>query len=245
MARAVATELRFPQVNSVIGNSNRNVAAIFDAIKKGANRDVLRAHDWSSLTVYYEFGFNGISDLYQLPMSFDHIINGTPWNAIDDRPANGPLTPEMWTEVVNEVVGVYPTDLNFIVGKFNFTGHGYRPGLKFYPTPVDTGSEMGFSCQFIANWHVLDGSNRLLIQKFSSDNDTSLLDTDLITQAAVVRMKRSLGLSYADDQAELLELIKDRARKDGGPPVMNAGGRRIMWPYPNTGKYVPSRPWRR
>jgi len=246
MCNTIAAQMRMPQLRSVIGNSDRNAIAIYTALKKGIERDVIRSNQWDEMVVDAEIIGNGLNYPYALPLDFDHLVNGTFWDVNNNCPAAGPLDPYQWSALINSETTVSARPMNFRFLSYNFSkipqfpGVGRRPALEFYPLlpaqviAIEGGSSTRFRYSYMSKWYVLDGGTFAPKEKFSSDGDTTVVDTEMMEQAGYTRMLRSVGLAFQSEQDELMAMISERRQKDGGMTRINMAGRGPV-PRPNLG----------
>lgn len=247
MVNTVATEVRFPSVTNVIGNTNENTVAIYTALKKVMERDVYRAHPWAALRGYIEVTFDGVTEFWPLPTNFDSILNSTAWDILNNRPATGALDPYQWQKITKSQTTIPNQTMFYSIGSHDYgaANGGVKKCLFFWPDqPVASPPSPGFSAAYMSNWYVLDASTREQKRVFTSDGDTTLIDSELIEQAALVRMLRTLGLGFKAEKEEFHLMLKDRKTKDGGTTDLDMTGPHDLSPaYPNTPGFVPGGGW--
>lgn len=256
MVNTVATEVRFPTVTNVLGNKDENTVAIYTALKKAMERDVYRAHPWAALRGYFEVAFDGSTNYWPLPLDWDSPLNSTAWDVINQRPARGALDPYQYQKISKSQLTIPNQTMFYTITSYDFgvQGGGTRKAMLFYPTPMpetlvydDQGSAtlgVGFSMAYMTNWYVLDASTRAKKRSFGSDGDLTLIDSELVEQATLVRMLRTLGLGFAEEKIEFDMMLQNRKQKDGGSTDLDMTGPHDMAPaYPNTPGFVPGGGW--
>ena len=242
MVNSILLELRHSKTGTVIGNSDKNIETVFDAVKHATEIDVFRGHDWSILQRLFEVYFSDAIDYYILPLEYDHIMNETAWDHGNQRLAIGGLTAVDMQMLKNAQMAAPSGRISFMELGHDFgPGVGLRKALEFYPKPAETTPPIvGFSCYIISKNYILDGDDNSTKDSFTKDDDTTAFDTELVKQGALVRMLRTLGMSFQSEQEDFDAMIKERAAKDQA--TRNAhmeGGRRGAAAYPNTPGYVP------
>lgn len=58
--------------------------------------ELLRAHDWSLLEKVMTFTGDGVSESFPMPADFGRQVNQTQWSTTDNRPMQGPQSPQVW-----------------------------------------------------------------------------------------------------------------------------------------------------
>ena len=242
IANSIALQIRFNQIKTVFGNNDKNVATIFDAIKSAAEIDVFRAHMWAVLQREFVISYDG-STYYILPLEFDYIVNDTDWDVLNSRKGFGGMTPYDFQAIKYAQIAP-PSDRptwQQTVNDFG-TGLGIRRCIEFFPVPaaMPTPGDPSFSFIYMSKWYALDGSTNEPKEAITSDGDTYILDTHAIEKGALVRMLRTLGLSFQSEQEEFQAIMKDRKAKDQAMrDIDTTGGRAGLYGYPNTPGYVP------
>jgi hypothetical protein len=248
IANQIATEIRFPKFTSLIGNSEKNAIAILDAIKKAAYRDVYRAHHWSDLVEDFRLSsrvpqYNSSGGYYVALIGLDSIhdviLNDTMWDLSSERPIIGGLTDYEWKQVVlggqagtgngSSLFYKVRTVYDITDPEVNMDDpEGNPPAVKYrrviFIAPATQGTPITISCSMKRRAYVMPEDLSELKYEPTSDSDVFMLSSDLISLAATVRMLRSLGRSYGDQQAEFTALMKEMRQKDGGAPRLKTGG---------------------
>ncbi len=143
--------------------------------------------------------------------NFRYVVNETMWNDDLQRPVPGSLTPAQWQQLkVSDASGPY---------------HAYRiqnKSLYLYPAPT-AGETVKFE-YMSKNW-VLDVDGTTTKPVFVADDDTGLLDEEILTLGLIWRWKRATGLDYAEDYREYSVMLADAEARNTGNPIINASGR--------------------
>lgn len=250
IAQAVAIEIRYPEISSVFGNSSSNVVAIFDAIKKAAERDVFRAHDWAYLLEFMDVsGATSTNNVVSvsLPVDYDHILAETAWDAINDRPAVGGLTDYEWNSLFYSSDNVDDILYYRIRRESDAGGEGPQTYSNYLQlAKIPNGQSYQFVCSYKRSYFVVDGVTGEPKATWSGDTDKTVLDSELIVTAATVRMLRSLGRGYGDQAAEYQALLKDARQKNGAVARTISMNGRKQSDYLNIPNYPPpvNSPWR-
>lgn len=252
MAQEVATEIRFPQITQVFGNSDKNVVAIFDAIKKATERDVFRSNTWAEMV-----GTSNIIDtntrsdhtwVYALPDNFDSMIRESAWDNTRDLPIVGGLTTHEWNDLIysNDNLGTQQLYFRIFLNERTDDGDG-GTGLTYYEKSlqiarVENGDSVDIAFSYRKKYYVVDPTTGAPKSDWEADTDITVFDSELIVLAATVRMLRSLGRSYGDQANELTALMKERRLKDGAHARKIDIGRGKIVDYINTPGYpMPAR----
>lgn len=216
IVNSIALELRFSVTTGVVGNSEKDIATIFDAVKKAADIDVFRAHAWSLLAQSFEVTPDTETAIFVLPLDFDYIINDTDWDHINQIPGNGGLSIYDFQRTKYGQFSISNARLNWTQGGHDYGGSvGLRKVIEFFPElPVSTPPEIAFSLMYMSKWYVIDGSTNAAKESLEGDDDTFAFDTQMVEKAALVRMLRTLGLSFQSEQEEFQAILDDRRRKD-------------------------------
>lgn len=225
----IAVQLRFATFTEVIGNDDKNAVTILLAVRQGMFRDVMKHHPWSILRREYSVAFAANRNYYVLPANFSHVVNDTSWDLQRNEPALGPLGSTQWMMLKNiEEASSRPV---------SFTIKGWEPGsspgapdtgkyqlaVYIYPTPSVNSSGRALTFEYISD-RVVSAANGSPKTDFATDNDSPVLDPDLVEHAGYVRALRLLGLRFDDEAEELAASLKTLSRRDGGALRMSASG---------------------
>jgi len=211
IANNVAVKTRLPEMTNCFSSSGRNAKAIRLAIIQGAERDIYRAFNWSFLTKKYSFSTVADRAYYDLPSDFGRIVDETFWNNTSEREVAGPVDAKTWAMYENDAFGVSAIDYVSRILPLDGVNKMY---LIQTPSAVES-----MSYYYISNRYVTHDS--VLVGDFAGDDDTTILDDDLVEQAALWRTLRILGLDYGEEKVEFIALRKEQEAHDGGAKVLN------------------------
>jgi len=155
-----------------------------------------------------------------------YIVNDTIWNRDLRRPVFGPLSAQRYQQLKAMVMAGPWYQFKIIRGNINFI-----------PNPA-----AGQDCYFnyiSKNW-VLAADNTTTKAAFTADDDTSLLDEDLMVLGLIWRWKAAKGFNYAEDFQKYERMVMDAMGRDGSKDTLNMGDVRYDI-YP--GVLVPAGSW--
>ncbi len=157
---------------------------------------------------------------YTLPSDYDSLIPDTYYQLGDTV---------WWTAQIS------PQDAQFIRSRNGLAvGINNRFRIKGNQIIVDPypSTNVNYSLLYRSNAYVIDGENGNTKQSFTKDEDTTLLDDDLLEKLIIVKFKSSQGLSYDEeyqDYRRLLDMLV--ARDGGGSPDLSLGGNNYSYPF--------------
>jgi hypothetical protein len=186
--------------STIIDNTEEIAKQIFEAVRL-ATKDVFERHDWSILN--YDKTFSSVASQvqYDLPSDFDRIANGTFFNTTQ-RKEVFLTTPREWRQ------------LNLNVGVSIIKRYRIRQNkVNLFPTPSAVES---FTYEYISNLIITDNDLASTKTDWTKDNDTSLLNEDLIELQAIWRFLKFRGKDYAEEQQEAEDRLKDIMGRDAG-----------------------------
>lgn len=211
IANNIAVKIRLPELTNCYSSSDRNAKAIRLSIIQGAERDIYRAFDWSFLTKKYEFSTVVDQPYYDLPSDYGRIVDETFWNNTSEREVAGPMGTKKWAMYENDTFGVSAIDY---VSRILPVDGVKKMHLIQTPSAVES-----MSYYYISDRYVTNESS--LVNSFQSDDDTTLLDDDLVEQSALWRTLRILGLDYGEEKVEFIAMLKEQSAHDGGAMVLD------------------------
>ena len=104
----VAQMVSYPNPSDPAGDSDPSVQQMVQAVNMSAT-ELMSLYDWQSLTRTYEIAIEastpGISEqAFDLPEDFYEWIDQTQWNSTNQWPAIGPISPQMWQNLLVRTV---------------------------------------------------------------------------------------------------------------------------------------------
>jgi len=220
----VATQIRFDQLETVVGNSDKNAKFLLLAVTNGMYRDVYRYYPWSWIRREAQIDVYDKNPETALPGDFGYYVDNT-CQRIDGlgKSVIGPYPAAEWQDLIYNSADAWshpPTNVNFAI---------WEKKVHVFPTPVlpdGVSTYPLFSFIYMNDSVIQEADSPYFISKFESDGDKPNFDADLVEAAGLYRALRMLGLGYADEKAELGMLLKKEAARDGsrapsslvGPP---------------------------
>jgi len=168
--------------------------------------------DWQALTA--EWTFITVAQAQQtntpIPPDLRKFIPGSFFNRTTVRQLVGPVTPQQW-----ELFQARPA------AAYVYLAFLERQG-EFLITPVPPAGET-IAYQYIStNWAMSSAGQGKT--SFTSDDDTSFLDEELITLGIQWRFKQAKGLDYGEDLTNYERAVSSALGEDGGASILNIGG---------------------
>lgn len=230
-----ADAIGLPQPASVVANTDQTARTLLAlANREGQNLAKMRntwGGGWSILEIEHTFVTTATNE-YDFPVDYVEMLGGTQWDRSSFWAMRGPVSPQMWQSSVSGLAETPALRLRWRIKRSTTSGE-----KKFFldPDPV-VGETLVFE-YLTKNW-VADAMGTTFRTKFEADDDTSLLDEDLIEMGLIWRYKASKGLSFAAELGEY-EIERDkRLGNDGGTRAIEIGRRRFRLPpanVPDTG----------
>jgi len=195
---AKTTKSEVPE--TIIDNTQEIAKQIFQSVRL-ATKDVFERYDWQVLQ--YDKSFNSAvgTAQYDLPDDFDRIINTTFFNSTQQREVFM-VTPREW-RIFNLNAS------QSIVIRYRIR----QNKTEFTPTPT---AIEAFIYEYISNLIILDNNGTTTYTDWQADNDTSLLNEDLIELQATWRFLKIRGKDYAEEQREAEDRLRDVMGRDAG-----------------------------
>ncbi|WP_434286301.1 hypothetical protein [Celeribacter sp. SCSIO 80788] len=192
IAETVALNCGMQQVpTSVSGSSERRWQEVKDFSEKAA-MELVRRVDWGELTREETLTGDGTNKTFDLPPDdYDHLTNGV--SVVSGGAVLRGLSQAEW-RTLTPVEG----DPRYFI----------LQGSKITLWPYLATSETATVSYQSKNWCSAGGS------EWAADEDTSLIDEDVLAMATIVRWRRQKGMSYDDFEAEYEAMLSDRATFD-------------------------------
>lgn len=218
----VADSIGLNKPTSVIGNTDQQVKTLL-AMAQLEGKDLAKRDDWSSmqkLVSHTTLSTEEQGELETIAPGFDYLITHTMWDQSIDRPVNGSLTPQKWSQLqANNILSPY--------AEFRIRDKK----LFLYPVPT-TGSTLAFE-YMSKNW--CESSAGTGQQRWAADDDVGILDEDLMTLGIIWRYKRAKNFDYSeefrtyesrvshaighDGDAQTISMDSDRVRINADPTI--------------------------
>lgn len=210
--------------NAATGSADPQIIQLV-AILNEEGQELAQRHEWQRLVT--EATFETVADTVQttIPSGMKYIINDTIWNRDLRRPVFGPLTGQRWQQLkAMSMQGPWH--------QFRIVGNE----IKFIPAP-----SAGQHCYYeyvSKNWvYDIVGLGK---ETFTSDDDETYLDEQLLALGLKWRWKSAKGMEYAEDFNTYERRVLDAIGRDGSRDTLNMTDNR--WDiYP--GIVVPSGSW--
>lgn len=178
---------------------------------------------WQSLTDEWTFITTGTDAQTNTPIppDFRDFIPDTFFNRTTVREVTGPITSRQW-----QMFKARPAAGNLYLayreraGTFLLTGGG--------ATAPPAGQTIAY--EYISAYWAKSSAN-VAKAMFTSDDDGTFLDEELLTLDIKWRWLSAKGLDYAEDMATAEREISKALGSDGGAGTLNAGGPATIYPY--------------
>lgn len=176
--------------------------------------DLVRAHDWRSLTSLQTYTGDGTTQGFPLPSDYDRMVTGA----------------EVFRPDWVSWRYVRATDLNqwymLLIGAPAVT-----PGfwiildeeMQFWPV-IATGDSAAW---YYISKNIVRDSGGTRKQTFTADTDTLVLDEELVTLGLIWKWRAQKKLEYGEELANYEKLLAERSARDKGARVIAEGRLRV------------------
>jgi hypothetical protein len=178
--------------------------------------ELLRASDWQLLEKTMTFVGDGVTSEFPLPNDYGRQINQTEWAASDNRPLQGPVSPQVWSWNKYGIVsaGVY---------------FQYRIITNFYnifPVPGD-GTE--FALYYISKfWVYVHGDIfQSLSDRIVNADDVPLFDRRLLIAGLKLKFWAAKGMDTTTLKSEFDYILANEKAATTGAPVVSLTGSNV------------------
>lgn len=218
----VASMVAFPVPNDPAGDSDPTVQQFVQAANIAAV-DLLAMYDWQELVKPYEISIfsdenNQREKSFALPVDFYDWIDQTNWNATNQFPSLGPVSPQTWQQLLIRIT--LPT-LSF---------YWQVRGNRIYVlAPPNSPQTMKFF--YLSNAYVQDQDDPDLYKNRATKNgDKFLLDANLMTLFTRVKWLEMKGLDSSAAMRDFQTAYENRKASERGAPVLSMA-RDFRFPY--------------
>lgn len=207
------------QVSTIVGNAERAERRLLSMANIGGKS--MAKMRWSVLVKEAEITTVASQPDYALPADFAYIVADTAWDRTNYWRMRGGLTPQEWQVQKSAIIAT-----NEVRKEFRIKPDSNAKKIFIDPTPTAVETlvyEYGSSywCQSSA------GTGQV---KWTADDDTGILDEDLLELDLLWRYRSALGLSYIDERKDAEDRIKQAFAQDGGMRTLRPEQRSEIWP---------------
>lgn len=178
------------------------------ALLQRAGRTIARKHDLTALLTDATITTASGTNSYALESDFRKMADETQWNRTDQDPMFGPLHPVRQEQYASGVIQSTSRDNFWIQG-----------GL-FYVYPTPSATETLAYKYYSKNW-ITKQSDSTTTATWESDNDTSLIDEDILTLALKWMFLQSKGMPYDAEYDLYMDELNSYIAQDGGSRIVN------------------------
>ena len=218
----VASMVAFPVPSDPAGSTDPAVQQFVQSANLAAV-DLLSLYDWQELVRTYEISItadtsNQKEKSFALPVDFYDWIDQTNWNATTQFPSLGPVSPQMWQQLL--IRTTLPT-LSFY--------WQVRGNRLYVLAPPSSPQTMSFF--YLSNAYVQDQDDLNLYKNRATKNgDKFLLDANLMTLYTRVKWLEMKGLDSSAAMRDFQVAFDNRKASERGAQVLSMA-RDFRFPY--------------
>ncbi len=218
----VASMVAFPVPNDPAGDPDPTVQQFVQAANM-AGIELLTMYGWQELIKTYQIPITADSNgqkekAFPLPEDFFDWIDQTNWNATTQFPSLGPVSPQMWQQLL--IRTTLPT-LSFY--------WQVRDNMIYVLAPPNSPQTMNVF--YMSQAWVRDQDDPTLYKnRITKNGDTALLDATLITLYTRVKWLEMKGLDSAAAMRDFQIAFENRKGSAKGAPVLTMA-RDFRFPY--------------
>lgn len=217
--RAVRRIPGFAVPDSIVSNTEDDVAQRLWECAQDTGEELARDHNWQTLLVKdYTFATVASQADYDLPGNYRRHVNQSSWDRSNQWPLRGPMTGLEYQTLKS---GIVPAGIRYW---FRLAGDKFT----VYPTPTEVYT---FAFDYFKDtWCESSGGTGQT--EWLSDSDVSRLPDHLMILGTRYYFKRSQGLPYEDDETDYYNQISSAKFDDTPKPVINMGSPGLTGDYP-------------
>lgn len=204
------------EVPATIAGNENETAVLSLALINRAILETRRRSNWTQLTVRHTITTVALQDQYDLPGDWKKFIAGTWWDGTNHWPMQGPVSARDWEFLKGRLI---TSTVRRLFRIFKGTSDNDRK-IYIFPTPPSSGEEI--TLEYISNGLVEDTSGTLK-EIFTADDDTSLIDEDVVALGFKWRFLKSKGLPYVEEFRDYEVAVADLKGDNGGAILDLAG----------------------
>jgi hypothetical protein len=222
IVRNVAALVSYPTPSDPAGSQDPSIQQMVQAVNL-AGVDMLSLHDWQELTKRHTISVSastpGESERgFDLPEDFYEFTDQTQWNSTMQWPAVGPISPQMWQQLL--IRQTLPTL------SFYWQVRGNQIYILSPPTAAQT---LSFFYQSVA-WVRDQDVTTTYKNRATKNGDVILLDSHLMTLLARAKWLEMKGLDSSAAMRDFTVNLENRKGNEKGSPVLTAA-REFRFPF--------------
>jgi len=220
----MAAMVGYPVPADPAGSTDPAVIQMVQAVNMGGI-ELLSMYEWQELTKPYNISISAdtpgqTEKSFALPDDFYDWVDQTNWNATNQLPSLGPVSPQMWQQLL--VRTTLPT-LSFY--------WQVRDGRLYVLAPPTSAQTMTFF-YISAGWVRDQDDPTLFKNRMTKNGDLSLLDSTMMTMFARVKWLEMKGLDSSAAMRDFQVQFENRKQAEKGAPVLSMI-RDFRFPYIN------------
>ena len=198
--------------NSVVGNTDKTAKQMLALLNQEG--EALSKFQWEALVKEHTFTLVTADQDYATPAGFRYMIPDSTWNRDSKRPVRTPLNSQEW---------------QFYKGWSTVTGLTLRARIRNGELEFDQTIAAADNGKTIAYEYVSSYWTETVLSvaqgKFAVDDDTSVLDEELLTLGLIWRFKKAKALDWQPDFLDYKNEVSQAKARDGGSRTLNLGSR--------------------
>jgi hypothetical protein len=203
--------LSLPRPSAVVASPDAQVRQLY-ALANEEGKELASRGDWQALVRQQTFVTTDTTEQTSaVPADLDRFIANSFFNRTTRRNLLGPLTPQDW-----QAIQAQP-QLNRVYISWR------QRDNKFLVTPDPVPPSETIAYEYVTkNWAT--SASGTPQSRFLADDDTSVLDEELIKLGVRWRFMKSKGLEYAEDFRTYQTQVQQARGRDGGATRLNLRG---------------------
>lgn len=195
---------------SIVGNVNQTAKQCL-ALANRALREVARRTNWQPLSRTATITTVASQQEYDLPSDFGGIVNDTMWNTSQRREVSK-VSAQDWALLESWST----TDTVSLFYRIFRDPSGNGQKVQLYPAP---GSAETITYEYRSNGLTASSGGTVQGNSFLADDDTALLDEDIITLGVNWMFREAKGYPYAEQFRMYEDAIADVISQTGRPAL--------------------------
>lgn len=208
MINEVQDIVNLPAASSIVSNTDAEVRQLL-ALANREGRELRKRYAWEVIRDEHTFTATATeTQSTAIPTDFFKFINETMYNRTQNRRVTGPLTVEEWQ-------GQKGLTVSILTDAFMIRGGAWLAT----PTP-EAGDTYAFA-YVSKNW--CQDSSSTGQTAWAADDDTGILDEDLMSLGVQWRWLKAQGLDYAEDFRTYQQQVEQAILDDGAKRTFQMG----------------------